>query len=84
VKKKKLSRILPLLPRTIFKFHPDELCINWHEVARRSANWLIDLRNEEGASRFLSALLSNEVFIKAYPGWPLLYYIHVDTEKDEK
>jgi hypothetical protein len=44
--------------------------MNWHTVARRSANWFVELKNEEEARRFLAALMSNEAFVDRNPGWP--------------
>jgi hypothetical protein len=44
--------------------------MNWHTVARRSANWFVDLKTEEEARRFLAALMSNEAFIDRNPQWP--------------
>jgi hypothetical protein len=44
--------------------------MNWHTVARRFANWFVELKSEEEARRFLAALMSNEAFAESYPGWP--------------
>jgi hypothetical protein len=44
--------------------------MNWHTVARRFANWFVELKTEEEARRFLAALVSNEAFVDRNPGWP--------------
>jgi hypothetical protein len=44
--------------------------MNWHTVARRFANWFVELKDEEEARRFLAALVSNEEYSERNPGWP--------------
>jgi hypothetical protein len=74
-----IDKILSFLPRyvaTKYNQNRDSIlicarvCGNWHNVARRFANWFVDLKNEEDARRFLAALVSNDAFIKRDPGWP--------------
>jgi hypothetical protein len=77
-----LSKILSFLPRYIVNSEYDpssdsnlmcaRVCGNWHTVARRSANWFVELKNEEEARRFLAALVSNEAFAELNSGWPLM------------
>jgi hypothetical protein len=75
-----LSKIMSFLPRYIVnsRYNPARdsnlmcagVCVNWHTVARRSANWWVELTTEEEARRFLTALLSNDAFVELNPGWP--------------
>jgi hypothetical protein len=75
-----LSKILSFLPRTYVNSDFDQasdsnlicarVCGNWHKVSRLFAFWIVHLRSEEDARRFLAALLSNEAFIAQNHGWP--------------
>jgi hypothetical protein len=75
-----LSKILSLLPRSYFDSDFDQasdsnmmcarVCGNWQKVARRCANWFVELKTEEEARRFLAALVSNKAFAELNPGWP--------------
>jgi hypothetical protein len=77
-----LSKILSFLPRCIVNSEYDPardsnlMCsgvsLNWHTVARRSANWQVDVKPEAKARRFLAALMSNDSFVERNPGWPRL------------
>jgi hypothetical protein len=78
-----VDQILSFLPRSYFnsKFDPaidnsilkcSGVCMNWHTVARRSAYFWVELKNEEEARRFLAALVSNASFAERNPGWPLM------------
>jgi hypothetical protein len=75
-----IDQILSFLPRSLVnsEFDPASdsnlmcagVCMNWLTVARRSAKWFVELRNEEEARRFLAAMESNEAFVKVNPKWP--------------
>jgi hypothetical protein len=75
-----IDQILSFLPQNVvnYEYNPTEdiilicsgVCMNWHTVARRFANWFVELKDEEEARRFLSALLSNQAFAERKPCWP--------------
>jgi hypothetical protein len=75
-----IDKILSFLPRPYVDNDYDaasdsnlscsRVCVNWLTVARRFAFWVVWLRNEEEARRFLAMLISNDAFADRNPGWP--------------